>query len=208
VPAAVIIDGKKIADEEALKLSAKVKLLESKHNVIPGLAVVLVGNDPASHIYVASKVRRAKEVGISIFQHLLPENVTQNEVLDLIERLNKDSAVNGILVQLPLPEHLTQNIIIDSINPDKDVDGFTVYNVGRLNTWQDCLEPSTPQGALILIKSVLGDDLSGKKAVVLGRSLIVGRPMASILGGVGPMTVICMLMNTIKSCLKQNNIVL
>jgi methylenetetrahydrofolate dehydrogenase (NADP+)/methenyltetrahydrofolate cyclohydrolase len=208
--------------------------------------------------------------------------------LDLIERLNKDSAVNGILVQLPLPEHLTQNIIIDSINPDKDVDGFTVYNVGRLNTWQDCLEPSTPQGALILIKSVLGDDLSGKKAVVLGRSLIVGRPMASILvresctvtllhskskniesecknadilvsaigspgfitanlvkqgacvidvgitrvgdkivgdvdfnkvsdvagfltpvpGGVGPMTVICMLMNTIKSCLKQNNIVL
>ncbi|MCE2991413.1 MAG: bifunctional methylenetetrahydrofolate dehydrogenase/methenyltetrahydrofolate cyclohydrolase [Candidatus Jidaibacter sp.] len=288
MPAAVIIDGKKIADEEALKLSAKVKLLESKHNVIPGLAVVLVGNDPASHIYVASKVRRAKEVGISIFQHLLPENVTQNEVLDLIERLNKDSAVNGILVQLPLPEHLTQNIIIDSINPDKDVDGFTVYNVGRLNTWQDCLEPSTPQGALILIKSVLGDDLSGKKAVVLGRSLIVGRPMASILvresctvtllhskskniesecknadilvsaigspgfitanlvkqgacvidvgitrvgdkivgdvdfnkvsdvagfltpvpGGVGPMTVICMLMNTIKSCLKQNNIVL
>ncbi len=288
MPAAVIIDGKKIADEEALKLSAKVKLLESKHNVIPGLAVVLVGNDPASHIYVASKVRRAKEVGISIFQHLLPGNVTQNEVLELIERLNKDSAINGILVQLPLPEHLTQNIIIDSINPDKDVDGFTVYNVGRLNTWQDCLEPSTPQGALILIKSVLGDNLSGKKAVVLGRSLIVGRPMASILvresctvtllhskskniesecknadilvsaigapgfitanlvkqgacvidvgitrvgdkivgdvdfnkvsdiagfltpvpGGVGPMTVICMLMNTIKSCLKQNNIVL
>jgi methylenetetrahydrofolate dehydrogenase (NADP+)/methenyltetrahydrofolate cyclohydrolase len=288
VPTAFIIDGKKIASEEAVKLSSKVQLLKSKHNIIPGLAVILVGNDPASHIYVASKIRRAKEVGISIFQHLLPENISQIELLELIERLNKDSKVNGILVQLPLPEHLIQNVIIDSINPDKDVDGFTVYNVGRLNTWQDCLEPSTPQGALILIKSVLGNDLAGKKAVVLGRSLIVGRPMASILvresctvtllhsksqniesecknadilvsaigspgfitanlvkpgacvidvgitrvddkivgdvdfnevsnvagfltpvpGGVGPMTVICMLMNTIKSCLKQNNIVL
>ncbi|MDF3047348.1 MAG: methylenetetrahydrofolate dehydrogenase [Candidatus Midichloriaceae bacterium] len=288
MPTAFIIDGKKIASEEAVKLSSKVQLLKSKHNIIPGLAVILVGNDPASHIYVASKIRRAKEVGISIFQHLLPENISQIELLELIERLNKDSKVNGILVQLPLPEHLIQNVIIDSINPDKDVDGFTVYNVGRLNTWQDCLEPSTPQGALILIKSVLGNDLAGKKAVVLGRSLIVGRPMASILvresctvtllhsksqniesecknadilvsaigspgfitanlvkpgacvidvgitrvddkivgdvdfnevsnvagfltpvpGGVGPMTVICMLMNTIKSCLKQNNIVL
>ncbi len=285
---AVIIDGKKIADAKALEISAQVQELSAKYGIVPGLAVILVGDNQASHIYVASKVHKAKELGISIFPHILDENTKQRDLLSLIETLNTDKNINGILVQLPLPHHLDQNIIINAIDPEKDVDGFTVRNVGLLNTWQDCLEPSTPQGALILIKKCLGDDISGKKAVVLGRSLIVGRPMASILvresctvtllhsrsmnivtecksadilvsaigqpgfikdslvkkgacvidvgttrvdgkiigdvdfeavskvagyltpvpGGVGPMTVICMLANTIKACLKQNNILL
>ena len=176
-----IIDGKLIADQICSRLKEHIVQVANKYSITPGLAVILVGNDPASHIYVANKLKRAKEISIKIFSHFLPADCSELQLISLIEHLNQDTSVHGILLQIPVPPQIDQFKAINAINPIKDVDGFTVQNVGLLNTWQDCLEPSTPQGALRLIKSALGDDLSGKKAVVLGRSLIVGRPMASML---------------------------
>ncbi len=178
---AKIIDGKFQADQICEGLKQSILDINRRHSITPGLAVILAGDDPASHIYVANKIKRAKEISMQIFPHFLPADVPETQLLGLIEQLNKDKSVHGILLQIPVPEHIDQFKAINTIGPQKDVDGFTVQNVGLLNTWQDCLEPSTPKGALKLIKSALGDDLSGKKAVVLGRSLIVGRPMASML---------------------------
>lgn len=177
----VIIDGKQLANDFNESLKLKVNKIAQLKKGAPGLAVILVGDDPASHAYVNTKIKKAKEIGINIYSYILPASITQRALKAKIENLNQDRTVHGILVQLPLPEHFNQFDIINTIDHKKDVDGFTVYNIGLLNSWHDCLEPSTPQGVLMLLKKYLGDDLSGKKAVVIGRSIIVGRPMASIL---------------------------
>lgn len=178
---AQIINGKQIADELCAKLKKDVEHLSTNNRFMPGLAVLLIGDDPASTIYVQNKIKKAQEVGINIFEHIIPATISQRILKAKIENLNNDLRVHGILVQLPLPKPLEINEILDVITPDKDVDGFTVRNVGLLHSNRDCIEPSTPKGVMILIKNVLGNDLSGKKAVVIGRSLIVGRPMASML---------------------------
>lgn len=176
----VVIDGKAHANTLLDNLRREIQEL-GKRSIVPGLAVILVGDDTASVMYTATKVRRAQEIGIHSRVHKFPATVTESEVLEYIHRLNADNAINGILVQLPLPNHFNTQALLDTITYEKDVDGFHTYNVGLLNSWQDSLEPCTPQGALMLIKSALGQDISGKKAVVLGRSRIVGRPMVSIL---------------------------
>lgn len=176
-----IIDGKLIAKELYDKLRDKINLLKEKNNLVPGLAVILVGEDPASQIYVKNKIIKAKELGVNIFEFIMPDSTSERTLKSKIEALNNDRKVHGILVQLPLPDHIDQNQIINTIKSEKDVDGFTIQNVGLLNSWQECLEPSTPQACNILIKRVLGENLSGKKAVILGRSLIVGRPLSAIL---------------------------
>jgi methylenetetrahydrofolate dehydrogenase (NADP+)/methenyltetrahydrofolate cyclohydrolase len=176
-----ILDGKAFAAKLYQELEADLELLKSKYNLTPGLAVILVGDDPASRIYVSNKVKKAKEVGINIFEYYFPESTSQKILIAKIEALNNDAKVHGILVQLPLPKHLDSYEIVNTINHMKDVDGFTVKNVGLLNTWQPCLEPSTPAGVLKLLKSIYNDNLTGKRVVIIGRSTIVGRPISSIL---------------------------
>ncbi len=176
-----IIDGKKIAGEYYSKLKADVEYLKNKHHLIPGLAVILVGDDPSSIVYVNNKLRNAKEIGINIFEYFLPEKTSSKILIAKIEHLNNDHRVHGILLQLPLPSHLDAHEIVNSIDSEKDVDGFTIKNIGLLNSWRDCLEPCTPRGTLILLKRIFGEDLSGKKVAVIGRSMIVGRPMATML---------------------------
>lgn len=176
-----IIDGKRIAEEYYSQLKAEVEYLKEKHHLIPGLAVILVGEDPSSIVYVNHKLKRAKEIGINIFEYNLPEKVSAKVLIAKIENLNNDHRVHGILLQLPLPSHLDSHEIVNYIESEKDVDGFTIKNIGLLNSWRDCLEPCTPKGTLILLKRIFGNDLSGKKVVIIGRSMIVGRPMASML---------------------------
>ena len=177
---AEIIDGKKLAQE----LRNKIKLLGDKFTEqtrkIPGLAVVLVGEDPASEVYVRNKKKQTIECGMTSFEHKLTYEVSQTELLDLIQKLNADDNVDGILVQLPLPEHIDPQAVLDAINPEKDVDGFHVVNAGKLATGGDALVPCTPLGCLLMLKDYFGD-LSGKNAVVVGRSNIVGKPMAALL---------------------------
>ncbi len=160
---AKIIDGKELAKNLCAELSKTVQLLKAKHNITPGLAVVLVGDDPASHVYVKNKIIKAKEVGINIFDFVMPAATSLRIIKAKIENLNNDIKVHGLLVQLPLPQGIDQYEVIDTIDPAKDVDGFTTRNIGLLHSSRDCLEPSTPQGCLKLIKSVMGEDLSGKK---------------------------------------------
>ncbi len=148
--------------------------------VIPGLAVVLVGDDPASEVYVRNKARTTREVGMASFEHRLPADTTEADLLALVAALNADPAVHGILVQLPLPRHIDSARVLDAISPDKDVDGFHVINAGRLAAGLPGLVPCTPLGCLLMLKAELGD-LSGARAVVLGRSNIVGKPMAALL---------------------------
>lgn len=176
-----IIDGRKIADELLETLTGQVIALKQDRNIMPGLAVIQVGEDPASTIYVRNKMRCAMDIGIKTFPYLLTDRVKTTELLELIELLNNSTDVHGILVQLPLPTSIDTDLVLNTIDPKKDVDGFTWVNIGKLNAWAPCLESCTPQGAMILIKHALGEDLSGKKAVVLGRSRIVGRPMAAML---------------------------
>lgn len=178
---AVIIDGKKVAQELCNELTSRIIAFDKEYKVAPCLAVVLVGDDPASHIYVKNKIKKGREIGIKVLDFILPANTTPQTLKAKLEDLNQNKFVHGILVQLPLPEHINQNEIINMIDPRKDVDGFTVMNIGLLNSWQDCLEPSTPQAVLRIIKQTVGEDLSGKKVVILGRSLIVGRPLSTIL---------------------------
>jgi methylenetetrahydrofolate dehydrogenase (NADP+)/methenyltetrahydrofolate cyclohydrolase len=178
---AQIIDGKAIANALCEQLKQTVVGLQNKHKLTPGLSVVLVGDDPASHIYVKNKIIKAKEIGLNIFDFIMPASTSIRIIKAKVENLNNDQRTHGILVQLPLPNSIDQYDVIDSILPTKDVDGFTTRNIGLLHSSRDCLEPSTPRGALKLIKSVMGNDLAGKKAVVLGRSIIVGRPMATML---------------------------
>lgn len=177
-----IIDGKAIAEDVVAKVKTQTATL-AEHGVTPGLAVVIVGEDPASQVYVASKSRRAKECGFHSVQHSLPAETSEDALVALVEELNADPAIHGILVQLPLPGHIDEARIIQTIDPDKDVDGFHFINVGRLGTGalDSAFVPCTPAGAMLMLERVRGRDLSGLSAVVIGRSNIVGKPMANLL---------------------------
>lgn len=176
-----IIDGKKIAEKLRQLIKEKGQWLQEKHGLQAGLAVVLVGDDSASHVYVKNKHKFALEADFKSFQYILPEKTSEAELLLLIEQLNNDPKINGILVQLPLPFHIKTDRIIEAINPLKDVDGFHPYNVGRHTIGNATIVPCTAMGCLLLIKEVIGDDLNGKKALVIGRSNIVGKPTARLL---------------------------
>lgn len=178
-----IIDGKAVAEEVVATVKREAQALSAQKGISPGLAVILVGEDPASQVYVSSKSKRAKECGFHSVQHTLPAETSQADLLALVGRLNADPAIHGILVQLPLPAHIDAGAVIQAISPDKDVDGFTFVNVGRLGTGEldNAFVPCTPAGAMLLIERVRGRDLSGLNAVVVGRSNIVGKPMASLL---------------------------
>ena len=174
------IDGKAFAAGLREKVSEAVSKITRDYDLVPGLAVVLVGEDPASEVYVRNKGKQTQEVGMSSYEHKLPDTASQSELLAVIEQLNNDSKVHGILVQLPLPDQIDSQAVINAIDPDKDVDGFHLVNVGRLATGAPGLVPCTPLGCMMLLKDQLGD-LSGKNAVVVGRSNIVGKPMGSLL---------------------------
>jgi len=174
------IDGKAFAADVRGQVAEQVTKLSQDHGITPGLAVVLVGEDPASEVYVRSKGKHTVEVGMRSFEHKLPDDTAEGDLLDLIRQLNADPAVHGILVQLPLPPHLNEDLVINSIDPAKDVDGFHISNVGLLGTGQKSMVPCTPLGCLMLLRHHLGS-LSGLNAVVLGRSNIVGKPMANLL---------------------------
>jgi methylenetetrahydrofolate dehydrogenase (NADP+)/methenyltetrahydrofolate cyclohydrolase len=175
-----IIDGKAFAAQLRERLAGQVKQLQQAHDITPGLAVVLVGEDPASQVYVRNKGKQTQEVGMRSFEHKLPESTSQDELLALLAQLNRDNEVHGILVQLPLPAHINESVVLDAIDYAKDVDGFHLINVGLLNTGGDGVVPCTPLGSLMMLKDRLGD-LSGLHAVVVGRSNIVGKPMAALL---------------------------
>ena len=175
-----IIDGKAFAANLREIISAEVDRIKSSHELIPGLAVVLVGNDPASAVYVRNKGEQTREAGMNSYEHRLPADTSEEDVLALVENLNNDSTVHGILVQLPLPHQIDEQKVLATINPDKDVDGFHVTSVGRLWTGGEALVPCTPYGCLLMLKDRLGD-LSGKRAIIVGRSNIVGKPMAALL---------------------------
>ena len=177
---AEIIDGKAFAQKLRSRIKTATEVIKKQYNSTPGLAVVLVGEDPASEVYVRNKGRQTIECGMASFEHKLTDKVSQTELLDLIQTLNSDDSVDGILVQLPLPEHIDPQAVLDAINPEKDVDGFHVVNAGKLATGGDALVPCTPLGCLLMLKDYFGD-LSGKNAVVVGRSNIVGKPMAALL---------------------------
>ena len=177
---AELIDGKAFAAGLRARIAAEVAALKAAHGITPGLAVVLVGDDPASGVYVRAKGKATAEVGMQGFQHRLPADTPEADLLALIARLNDDPAVNGILVQLPLPGHMDEAAVINAIAPEKDVDGFTVLNAGRLATGQKAMVPCTPLGCLMLLRDRLGS-LAGRDALVIGRSNIVGKPMAQLL---------------------------
>ncbi len=174
------IDGKAFAATLRGKVGQLVAELSVEHGLVPGLAVVLVGQDPASQVYVRNKAKQTLEVGMQSFEHHLADTTTQTELLQLINELNHDARVHGILVQLPLPQQIDSHAVIDAIDPDKDVDGFHLVNVGRLATGMPGFVPCTPLGCMMLLKEQI-DDLTGSNAVVVGRSNIVGKPMASLL---------------------------
>ena len=176
---AKIIDGKLIASKVKEQVSVAVSDLNQK-SIFPGLATIIVGNDAASSIYVKNKRKSAKEVGIESFQYELSENIEEKELLELINELNLNSDVDGILVQLPLPKHINSDLIIDSIDVNKDVDGFNVINAGKTFIGRDSVIPCTPLGCLLMLKSIK-IELKGKNAVIIGRSNIVGKPMAQLL---------------------------
>ena len=179
-----IINGKEIASKFREKLKEEIIQLKNKFGSVPGLAVVQVGNNPASSVYVKAKTKNAEEVGIEVIDHHLEESIPEEELLKLIDTLNHKNNVHGILVQLPLPKHMNEQTILDSIHPDKDADGFHPVNVGKLSIAahndENLLIPCTPYGCLIMLRS-LNVDLVGKNSVVIGRSNIVGKPMAQLL---------------------------
>lgn len=176
------IDGKLTAKRLREKLSIEVMEFKSQHGINPKLTVILVGEDPASQVYVKNKVKQTQEIGMISDEIKLPSDTSEKELLNQLERLNHDESVHGILVQLPLPKHIDESTIIAAISPNKDVDGFHAMNSGRLfNGEKGALVPCTPQGCVMLAKQHLGNDLSGKHAVVIGRSNIVGKPVAMLL---------------------------
>ncbi|MBM3951413.1 MAG: bifunctional methylenetetrahydrofolate dehydrogenase/methenyltetrahydrofolate cyclohydrolase FolD [Rhodospirillales bacterium] len=178
-----LIDGKAFAESLRARTAKKVANLVARKGVRPGLAVVLVGQDPASQVYVRNKGKQTVEAGMESFEHRLPAETSQAELLALIDRLNRDEGVHGILVQLPLPKQINADTVLLAIDPAKDVDGFHVVNVGKLSTGAgDAMVPCTPLGCLMLLKDTLGS-LAGARALVLGRSNIVGKPMAALLIG-------------------------
>ena len=177
------IDGKAKAEQLAESITEQTAALLREHGIQPGLAVVIIGEDPASQVYVRNKKRRAEACGFHSVQHTLPGDVSQDEVLSLIDELNNDAAIHGILVQLPLPDQLDEQTITQSISPAKDVDGFHFVNIGKLSAGHtaDAFVPCTPAGCILMIEDELGSDFSGLNAVVIGRSNIVGKPMAALL---------------------------
>jgi len=179
---ATVIDGKAFAAKVRAQVAEGVTKLKADHDITPGLAVVLVGEDPASQVYVRSKGKMTVEVGMASFEHRLDVDTSEADLLAIIAALNADPAVHGILVQLPLPEHLDSDLVINSIDPAKDVDGFHISNVGLLGTGQKSMVPCTPLGSLMMLRDHHGS-LSGMNAVVIGRSNIVGKPMAQLLLG-------------------------
>ena len=178
---ATIIDGKAFAVRLRTRIADLAASFTASAGRKAGLAVVLVGEDPASQVYVRAKGKQTVEAGMASFEHKLPDTATQGELLGLVERLNADPLVDGILVQLPLPKHLDEQAVVERISPAKDVDGLTPTSTGRLALGLPGLVPCTPLGSLMLLKDVLGGDLSGKDAVVIGRSILVGKPMAQLL---------------------------
>lgn len=178
-----VIDGKKLAEDILAKVRNETASLRETYQIQPGIAVVIVGEDPASQVYVASKGKRAEECGFLSIKHDLEESTSEEQLLSLIEKLNGDEKIHGILVQLPLPAHINADRVIQTISPEKDVDGFHYINAGKLATGaiDDAFVPCTPAGAMIMIERQLGNDLSGLDAVVIGRSNIVGKPMAALL---------------------------
>jgi methylenetetrahydrofolate dehydrogenase (NADP+)/methenyltetrahydrofolate cyclohydrolase len=177
---ATIIDGKAFAAKVRGQVAEHVARIKADHGLTPGLAVVLVGEDPASQVYVRSKGKQTVEVGMNSYEHKLDADTSEADLLALIDRLNNDPAVHGILVQLPLPKHLNEDLVINSINPAKDVDGFHISSVGLLATGQKSMVPCTPLGCLMMLRDHFGS-IAGKNAVVIGRSNIVGKPMAQLL---------------------------
>ena len=177
---AVIIDGKAFAADLRAEVGRRAALLKEQHGLVPGLSVVLVGDDPASHVYVRNKGKATAAAGMDSQEYRLPATASHAEVLETVERLNADDSVHGILVQLPLPDQVDSNAIINSVDPDKDVDGFHTTNVGRLTTGQESLVPCTPLGCMLMLRHFVGE-LKGKRAMIVGRSNIVGKPMASLL---------------------------
>lgn len=177
------IDGKAIAAQLSEKITAETEALWKNHGIRPGLAVVIIGDDPASHVYVRNKQRTAESCGFRSVQHSLDADAPQDEVLALIDKLNNDDSIHGILVQLPLPKHLDEQTVTQAVTPGKDVDGFHFVNIGKLTSGNtaDAFVPCTPAGCMLMIEKQLGKDLSGLNAVVIGRSNIVGKPMASLL---------------------------
>jgi methylenetetrahydrofolate dehydrogenase (NADP+)/methenyltetrahydrofolate cyclohydrolase len=179
---ATVIDGKAFAARVRAQVAGHVARLKADHGITPGLAVVLVGEDPASQVYVGAKGKQTVEVGMNSYEHKLDAATSEADLLALIQKLNADPAVNGILVQLPLPGHLNADLVINAIDPAKDVDGFHISNVGLLGTGQKSMVPCTPLGCLMMLRDHLGS-LAGLNAVVVGRSNIVGKPMAQLLLG-------------------------
>jgi methylenetetrahydrofolate dehydrogenase (NADP+) / methenyltetrahydrofolate cyclohydrolase len=179
---AKIIDGRAFAETVRGRVADHVARLKRDHGLIPGLAVVLVGQDPASEVYVRNKGRQTAEAGMASFEHKLPMATSESDLVAIVRKLNADPAVHGILVQLPLPSHLNADLVINTIDPAKDVDGFHISNVGLLATGQKSMVPCTPLGCLMLLRDLHGS-LSGMNAVVVGRSNIVGKPMAQLLLG-------------------------
>ncbi|MGI1662992.1 bifunctional methylenetetrahydrofolate dehydrogenase/methenyltetrahydrofolate cyclohydrolase FolD [Palleronia sp. KMU-117] len=177
-----VIDGKAFAATIRGKVAGHVARLKADHGITPGLAVVLVGEDPASQVYVRNKGKQTAEAGMASFEHRLDAGTSEADLLALVARLNADPTVHGILVQLPLPGHMNAELVINAIDPAKDVDGFHISNVGLLGTGQKAMVPCTPLGCLMLLRDLHGD-LSGMEAVVIGRSNIVGKPMAQLLLG-------------------------
>ncbi len=177
-----IIDGKAFAVGLREKVAVEVAKIKSENGITPGLAVILVGEDPASQVYVRNKGKQTAEAGMESFEFKMPDDTSQADLLTKVEELNDDPRVNGILVQLPLPKHIDEDAVLSAINPDKDVDGFHVINVGRLNTGMaGGLVPCTPLGCIMMLRDHFDGNLSGKKAVVVGRSNIVGKPMFNLL---------------------------
>jgi methylenetetrahydrofolate dehydrogenase (NADP+)/methenyltetrahydrofolate cyclohydrolase len=177
---AIVIDGQAVAARLRQAVAAAVAQLQAAHGVTPGLAAVIVGDDPASHVYVRSKARACAAVGLASFEHRLPADTAETDIVALVDHLNGDERVDGILVQLPLPAAIDPQRVLIAVDPNKDVDGFHPLNVGRLWSRQPGLVPCTPQGCMILIKTVHAD-IAGAEALVLGRSHIVGRPLAALL---------------------------
>ena len=177
---AAIIDGKAAATKLRAEIGRRAAALSAKHGIVPGLATVLVGDDPASRVYVRNKVRQADEAGLHGVTQALPENTAEAELVARVRELNDDPQIHGILVQLPLPNHIDADAVIDAIDPDKDVDGFHAINAGRLMIGRPGFVPCTPVGCMMLIDGAL-DDLTGANAVVVGRSNIVGKPMSQLL---------------------------
>ena len=176
-----VINGTEFSAKIRASIKAKVAILKDKHSIIPGLAVVLVGDDAASQIYVRNKAKQTVESGMKSVAHKLSQDISEDDLLSLVHELNSDQSIHGILVQLPLPEHINEELIVNSIAVEKDVDGFHLTNVGLLSTGSTrAVVPCTPLGSMMILKDQLGS-LSGKKALVIGRSNIVGKPMAALL---------------------------